>query len=108
MEAAMTTLLNLGFQLVLIALALFGGFAAASHLASHSQFGDLWKFACILLGTLSLGFGAAVLIYRKLDDSCTIDLERAYGDLRTRAYLLLSHAELFEEKLDKQRKVVVS
>src|SRR5208282_2054056 len=99
-EADMTTLLNLLFQFALIALALLGGIAAAT----HGQVTDLWKIALVSLGTLSLRFGAAVLIYRRLSDSKTDNLELAYKDLSKRAGLLLNHTQLFERKLDEQRK----
>ena len=99
----MTTWLNLVFQFILIALALFGGLAAAS----HGQGTDLWRTALLSVGALSLGFGAAVLIYRRLNNSTGENLELAYKDLSERAGLLLNHAQLFERKLDEQQKTAV-
>ncbi|MFZ0527103.1 MAG: hypothetical protein WBG15_11230 [Xanthobacteraceae bacterium] len=63
--------------------------------------------AVIALGALSLGFGAAVMVYRRLQDRDTSDLERSYKDLSERAGLLLSHAQLFERKLDEKHKTAL-
>jgi cell division protein FtsZ len=86
-------------EFVLLELALLVGFVAAH--GGHID--GVWKIISVVFGAVGLGFGMAVLTYRRLMYPHASKLEQAYKSLGTRAGNLLERAEYFARKLDTER-----
>jgi biotin carboxyl carrier protein len=87
-------------QLALLELALLVGLVAA--FGTHVT--ESWKIVFVALGTLSLGFGAAVLMYRRMSNSRMSMLEHDYMRLKKRANILIRQVEQFERQSYPERK----
>jgi hypothetical protein len=87
-------------QLALLELALVAGLVAA--FGAHVT--ESWKIGFIALGALSLGFGAAVLMYRRLINSRMSNLETDYRELSNRAQILVRQVERFERQSNIERR----
>jgi hypothetical protein len=92
---------NLMIQLALLELALIAGSAAAY--GAHIT--ETWRMSFIAAGALALGFGAAVLMYRRLIDSRANNLESDYRELGERARTLLQQAERLEGQSNIERRM---
>lgn len=66
---------------------------------------DAWRIGFIAAGALALGFGAAVLMYRRLINSRMNDLQADYRDLHQRTQVLLRQAERFERQSNIERRM---
>lgn len=64
-----------------------------------------WRTGFIAAGALALGFGAAILMSRRLIDSGMNDLESDYRELNQRAQILLRQAERFERQANIERRM---
>jgi hypothetical protein len=84
--------LGLWGGLLILQLAVIGG-ALAAYEGTHGSWqaivGGQWQIVLITLATMSLGFGAATLLYGRLASRDSDRLERDYRSLASRADFLL-------------------
>jgi hypothetical protein len=73
-------------------------FATGVVVSAGAQVGENWKSVLIALAGLSLGFGAAVLLYGRRSYSQQHELQQEYWALRRRADTLLERLVEFEGK----------
>jgi len=66
---------------------------------------EAWRTSFMAAGALALGFGAAVLIYRRLVDARVNHLASDYQNLSQRSQILVRQAERFERQSNIERKM---
>jgi hypothetical protein len=66
---------------------------------------EAWRIGFIAAGALALGFGAAVLMYRRPIYSRMNELESDHKELNQRAQILLRQAERFERQATIERRM---